>query len=721
MLTDDVKNEIRDRLKAVAASMPAFRSRPGQRVMIAEVAKALGRCPDPVPEGQPAPARPETGTSILLAQGGTGIGKSLAYSLPTAILARHKKKKVVISTATVALQEQLIGRDLPNFFKAAGLDVRVEIAKGRTRYLCNSRLAQAADDMGQLAMFGYEERAKDRAEESGKARALIAAMIEQLGSGAWNGDRDKWAEPIDSTLWSALTTDHHGCLGMKCPAYRGCAQIEARRRLKDADVIVANHALVLADLAKGGKILGKPEEAFYVVDEAHHLPDVAVDSFATSYLVGSGRRTMDKVGAFARALVGAMGSAHAASAMRLTELAARAEEHLAESFEYFASLAQLTPTEASPNPTLEFELSCIPDEFRSLGDSLVRLTADLLEQLGASAEAISDRLGADKATQPLYEKLLADSGAYRGHIEEIHETWELFLEEPDLEQPPVAKWVETTRIKGRTDYRMSASPVLATGYLRRHFWEKAAGVVLTSATLTSLGNFDHFKRRAGLTGYAHLTCIDVPSPFKYPELAALEIPKMTSLPRDYAAHTAEVAAFVRQHIERAGAEGVLVLFTSRRQLDDVLKALPKKLRGIVQSQGDGSKSAIIAAHKDRIDRGQPSVIFGLDSLSEGVDLVGRYCVHVIIAKLPFSVPDDPILRTLSDWVTRRGGNPFYEISVPDAARKLEQAAGRLIRTETDVGKVTVLDTRLWNTRFGKAILKGLPPYRLVVMGREVTL
>lgn len=339
-----------------------------------------------------------------------------------------------------------------------------------------------------------------------------------------------------------------------------------------------------------------------------------------------------------------------------------------------------------------------------------------------AGEAISALLGTEKSKQPLYEKLLSDLGFYVGKIEEIQETWSLFLEEPALDQPPIAKWIEASKFKAQIDFQMCASPVVASGYLRTLLWEKAAGAVLTSATITSLGSFDDFLRRTGLSTYGEsVVCADIPSPFNYLEQATLEIAKMTSSPKDYDAHTAEITERIKGIIAATCNEGTLVLFTSRRQMDDVAKRLPDNLATLVQVQGQGSKTEIIREHKSRIDRGDPSVIFGLASFSEGVDLAARYLTHVIISKLPFAVPDNPVLRTLSDWVVRRGGNAFMEISVPDAARKLEQSVGRLIRTETDTGRVTVLDPRLWNTRYGKSILRGLPPFRLIANGRDVTL
>jgi ATP-dependent DNA helicase DinG len=306
-----------------------------------------------------------------------------------------------------------------------------------------------------------------------------------------------------------------------------------------------------------------------------------------------------------------------------------------------------------------------------------------------------------------------------GRTQEIHRTWSLFLEEPALDAPPIAKWVTTVSHRTGLDYEINASPVVAGPYLRRALWERAAGVILTSATMTSLGTFEDFLRRSGLTAYPAVRCVDLPSPFDYARQATLEIPRLAASPKDPEGHTREVGQRVIDLIGQCQG-GMLVLFTSRRQMDAVAAMLPPDLRPRVQVQGEGSRAALIAEHKARGDRGETAVIFGMDSMAEGVDLAGRYCTQVVVAKLPFAVPDDPILRTLSDWIETRGGEPFAELIVPEAGRKLAQAVGRLIRTEQDQGTVTVLDPRLWNTGYGRRMLRGLPPFRVVAMGRGVT-
>ncbi len=712
MLAEDIKQDIRNKLAAISKAMPGFRSRPAQRVMIAEVAKALAQCPDPG-AGKPVP-----GETILCVEGGTGTGKSLGYSLAGIVMALKKGKKLVISSSTIALQEQLVTRDLPLFCQAADIKASIELAKGRTRFVCQYKLHQVVGDMQQLAVFDKGNSSSDDS-LSDNIRMDIEAMAKDLAAGSWNGDRDA-REGVTDDVWKAVTTDRHGCLNRACPAYKSCAQMAARKRMREASVIVANHDLLLADLVMGGgKILPAPDECFYVIDEAHNLPEKAVSSFATSHMINAERRSAEKLASLASSLQDSLGAAHVAIYEPLHNDASRLQECLTDAYAFLNSLAQLRPTAECPRPTLEFEDSCLPEEFFEIGENIRCLTNRLAGHLDECYELVESFLGSDRSKQALYEKILADVGYYQGRIEEVHTTWALFLEEPSETAPPVAKWIEAVKHrKTGVDFLIHASPVYAGHYLRRLLWEKAAGVILTSATLTTLGTFDDFLARTGLNSY-DVPCVDLPSPFDYAVQGLIDIPKMPN-PKDYEAHTAAVAVRIAEDMATQGQEGMLVLFTSRRQLDDVAGRLPAALRERVLLQGEQSKGAIIAAHCAAIDAGRSSTIFGLASFTEGVDLPSIYCTQVVVTKLPFAVPDSPVLRALSAWIERRGGNPFMQISVPDAARKLEQAVGRLIRTETDQGKVVVTDPRLWDSRYGRAILRGLPPFRVKAMGKEVT-
>lgn len=537
MLTDDAKQEIKDRLKAVSAAMSGFKSRIGQRTMIAEVAKAFGRHPDKPATGAEA-VRPEPGTTILCVQGGTGVGKSLGYSLPGVIMARRKGKRLVISTATIALQEQLTQRDLPLFFKACGLEVSIELAKGRTRFLCPYRLTQVTRDMAQISMFGQDGRQTGSDED---IRKTLTSMATDFAAGRWNGDRDL-RPGVDDQVWRAVTTDRHGCLGQNCPNHNRCAQVDAKKRLKAADVIVANHDLVLADLAMGGgKVLPAPSECFYIFDEGHHLPEKAVSAFASSHLLGVGQQMAQKLANLGPALSKALGVSFRTEAREIEESAGRMAESLGEAESFFASLSQLSPTDRVPNPTLDFQQSFIPEEFFGLGGNVIAACEILTSRLGLASESLLGLPTADNARKALCEKLLTDVGFYVGRVNDILSTWTLFLEETDPENPPIAKWIEAVWGKGGIDFCLHASPVRSAAFLHARLWKEVAGAVVTSATLKTLGHFDAFLRDSGLSLLPDVVCVDLPSSFDYYAQATLEIPRMRALPANTLEHTKEVA------------------------------------------------------------------------------------------------------------------------------------------------------------------------------------
>lgn len=712
MLTETTKQEIRDKMAAISKAMPGFCSRPAQRIMIAEVAKAFSRCPDPGPQvGTPSP-----GSTVCVIEGGTGTGKSLGYSVAGIVMAKQKGKKLIISSSTVALQEQLTTRDLPFFNEAAGLGVKIVLAKGRTRYVCQYKLAHVIGDMQQASMFGREERA-GAADDPEAIRASIEEMAKDYSEGKWDGDRDTRA-PVSDEVWRSLTTDRHGCLNRACPSFKSCAQMAARLRLREADVVVTNHDLLLADLAMGGgKVLPPLEEAFLVVDEAHGLPEKAVSAFSASHYVNAERRSAEKLATLSESIADVLGSAYSTVAEKVHEDAGLLADYLGDIHAFFGSMASLQPTKDVSRPTMPFEQSCLPDGFFEIGENIQKVAGSLASLLGSCQEAANEMLGSDRSKQTLYEKLLADIGFYLGRIEEVSRTWDLFLATPPDDAPPVAKWIEAARFKGGVDYQINSSPVVAAGYLKRMIWEKAAGVVLTSATITTMGNFNDFVRRVGLSGY-DVPCLALPSPFDYATQGIIEIPNVPTPKNNYEGHTQAVLDRLVDDMSKQGPEGMLVLFTSRRQMEDVAGRMPVRFRDRIQVQGEQSKAAIIKAHCKRVDEGQPAVIFGLASFTEGVDLAGHRCTQVVITKLPFAVPDTPVLNTLSEWIERRGGNAFMELAVPDTARKLQQAVGRLIRTEHDFGRVVITDPRIWTSRYGRSILRGLPPFRVIAMGKE---
>jgi len=701
MLNEDLKAQIQTAYSRFLQAK-GFKPRYGQRLMIAEAAKVLG-----------AIEQDEQGTrisedTVVAIEAGTGVGKTVAYSLALIPVAKAAAKRLVIATATVALQEQILYRDLPDVQKNSGLAFSFAIAKGRRRYLCVARLANLLSEgkeHGKTAELFAEEGFSIELDSS--ALALYSRLQSQLDSGAWDGDRDRLSEPLADDDWLRLSVDHHQCAKRRCAYIQHCPFYQAREAAEKVDVIVTNHDLVLADLALGGGlVLPAPDESLYVFDEGHHLADKAISHFAhksrlraTENWLAQSEKTLAKLlaqnpsqGENARAL---MAMSEAARTLR------------SEQQGVLRLCEQLAEFDGSAQPCQRFAGGKIPEPLREAGLALSKGFAAFSTQLEGFAERLKNvldgesRVGISRAQAELWYPLF---GSLLARATENLALWQAFCAEDKAGEPPMARWLALVEVD---DIEVNASPILAAATLRHHLWQRAYGVLLCSATLTALGRFDRLRTRAGLPQNSH--CQIVPSPFDYAKAGLLRVPDLKADPSDTAAHSAAISAALPELL--AETKGSLVLFSSRRQMQEVFEALPVDFAERILRQGVQSKQKTLEQHRERIEKGQNSILFGLASFAEGIDLPGVLCEQVVIAKIPFAVPDEPIEATLAEWIKASGGNPFMQISVPDASLKLIQACGRLIRSENDSGTITVLDRRLLTRPYGKAILESLPPFR----------
>jgi len=282
----------------------------------------------------------------------------------------------------------------------------------------------------------------------------------------------------------------------------------------------------------------------------------------------------------------------------------------------------------------------------------------------------------------------------------------------DEGRAPLSRWVERMTQSRESDYLIAASPIDVAHIYQELLWSRCAGALLTSATLTAGGSFARFQQQVGLHPEDGSQYLRLASPFDYPNRARLVIPKMAAEPTQANAHTEELIEKLPQIL--ADDKAALVLFSSRWQMQRVADGLPMTWRDALLIQGSGAKQQLLGQHFKACEKGQRSILFGLASFAEGLDLAGDLCTHVVIAKLPFSVPNSPVEEAAAEWVERCGGNAFMQISVPDAAIRLMQACGRLLRSEDDSGTITILDRRLVTKRYGSLLLEGLPPFERVV-------
>ncbi|MCW5230945.1 helicase C-terminal domain-containing protein [Verminephrobacter eiseniae] len=358
----------------------------------------------------------------------------------------------------------------------------------------------------------------------------------------------------------------------------------------------------------------------------------------------------------------------------------------------------------------------LPDRWREIGGGLAQAAATMVRALQALREAMVAAAG-DRPAQ--VQAHLSGLGFYLGKLAHVEQTWAWMLREDAPQTLPTARWIERHAGAAHAqDYMVCAAPIGGGEKLRELLWERAGAAVLTSATLRACGRFEPFLEESGLSAYPALHRLDVPSPFDYARRATLHVPRVQAHPKDAAAHTREVLERLPALLEYE--PGALVLFASGRQMREVHDGLPEAFRSRVLMQGQVSRQELIARHRQRVDRSEPSILFGLASLAEGVDLPGDYCTHVVVAKLPFAVPSSPMEQARREWVERQGRSAFMELSVPEVGIRLAQAVGRLLRTHQDSGTVSVLDPRLGSTHWGRLLLlRGLPPFRIVIGERPM--
>lgn len=694
MLSDDVKQQIQSAYSQWLKSR-GMRPRHGQRTMIAQIANTLARS-----------GYGDDGSSpICVVEAGTGTGKTIAYAVGAIPIARALDKTLVITTATVALQEQLVYRDLPDLVESGALDFSFALAKGRGRYACPARMdtiLRQSDPAAGAQPLLLEELAPG---VDADTRKVVQSFYNALMDGEWGGDRDSWDAAITDANWQAVTTDHHQCSGRRCSYVSECPFFKARDGLETVDCIVANHDLVLADLALGGgAVLPPPEDVIFIFDEAHHLPDKACNHSSAYARVGLSREHMEQCRRLCSQMLAAPG-ANDLLAMRIREVPALCEHADELLVNVGGALTMLVNELSQDDSSLELRLPNgeVPADIVVMASELAHVTGQLLDALQRAEEELAK--GLDKGGTQAQEAYSA-LGLMIGRIDRQQRLWQAWSRTDQPGEAPMARWLKIGGSAAADDIEVNAAPVLAASTLRRDIWQRCAGAVLTSATMTALGSFERMMLRSGVPDDATFGCVH--SPFDYQGNATLSIPRLVE-PRDHELHTADVLRWMDTGINLD--EATLVLFASRRQMRDCYDRAPLKLRDRVLLQDHYSKQELLRLHRERIDRAEGSVIFGLASFAEGIDLPGDYCRHVVIAKIPFAVPDDPVEAALAEWVESRGGNAFMEISVPDAAIRLVQACGRLLRSESDTGRVSLLDRRIVTKAYGRRILDSLPPFR----------
>ena len=735
MLPDDIARLGLQAFDQALGASGVFRDRPGQRLMAERVAQTfssatLGR----VEEGAGDPVR-----AIAVVQAGTGVGKSLAYCAPAIAVALARNTRVMISTATVALQEQLVNKDLPALAALMPQPFSFALAKGRGRYVCKLKLSRHAGEAeggidGDDDNLFADELAASAPQHVMQARAVFyAKLVNDLASGSWNGDRDTLVQPPESGLWSPVAAEASSCTGKHCPVFNQCTYYDKRKELVGAQVIVVNHDLLMSSL--GSRMLPELDNCLLVLDEGHHLPAVALDHFAASMDL-SRTLWLETLGNRARRIGGLMTVTESADAPRL---AAQLRQSMLDLSRLLMDLHSpaLKDVGTRPGP-VRFRLprGVLPDAL----DEPLRLLNALAESFLALLSTIAKALRTAMRDQPDEARrlsiLYAQLGMLSPRLEKVQSTTELLLKSADNDSPnneegdeennevgddegsqksvPVAKWFtfetgDAGLDSGLVVIKAHASPILPGSTLRRHFWPLVRTAVVTSATLTSCGRFDFYLRESGLDHDPAATSLEVSSPFDYASQGRFVTVQTLADPRHAESFTLEMVQALLGDLALV-EHGALCLFTSREQMRQAVAMLLGALRDKVLVQNELPRAVLLRQHRERVESGAASIIFGMQSFGEGLDLPGQLCESVFIAKLPFASPDDPVGEARAEWLRSVGRDPFNELVVPATAIRLAQWAGRAIRLETDRAFIYCYDRRLVSTPYGRRLLAGLPAF-----------
>ena len=679
----------------IAPLLGQYEDRPSQRDMAAHICDAYN-------DG-----------GVVLLEAGTGVGKSFAYLVPALWWSRANRERTVVSTNTINLQEQLVGKDLPVLERALGDDAyrpRWALLKGWRNYLCLARLEQA---MGHQHSLLEPERIQE----------LVG--LTEWASRTGDGTLADLPVPPSSEVWDEVAAEPDLCGRLRCKHFERCFLFRARRRAAEADVVVVNHHLLSADLAirqasdnwQEAAVL--PPYQRLILDEAHHLEDVAAGHLGLQVTSRGVRRLLARFERSGRGLAPALAlelsrGNDGSSRSGLEVLQQRMVPNLAQArVATDALFARLfTRLGEVPGGVLRIEESFAEDAVWEQG-----LSAELhdavhgFRRLRDDVELLVDRLSA----QELSDRRLQLLTEMRGVLRRLEGTAEGLTQtlQPAPGGPPMVRWIERTDVRNR-HVALHAVPLDLAPVLREALFDRLRTVVLTSATLAAGGDFSYLEKRTGLSLEPSPVTVRelLPSPFDFGAQCLFGVPNDIPDPRDDELGHDQAVIQVVEELAAASDGGMFVLFTSHRALRRAASALRAGLetRWPLLVQGEAPRDQLLRRFRDS----GRAILLGTDSFWEGVDVPGRALRALVLCKLPFKVPSEPLTAARLERLAEQGEDGFWSYLLPNAALKLKQGFGRLIRSRSDVGVVVLLDRRVVVKRYGPLILDGLPPADRVV-------
>ena len=651
------------------------------------------------------------GDRFGVVEAGTGTGKTIAYCIPAALAARRLEKKVVLVTSTVALQEQLMSGELRQLAELSKHGFRYRLIKGRRRYVCVDRLNQVAHQRGESGLdFGAGTPTDSELNTANR-------LLQRFNAKDWDGNMDAAPEKnISRSLRGRITTDSFGCNRVKCKYSGECPYYSVRDSLKEVDLIVVNYSLLfaVANNVEDSSFLPHPSQCIYVFDEVQRLSEEVSNAGATSAPL---KRIVQ-------------------SCTHLTDVTSRLASSVSVRRNVdglLQRLLHLKPKIASEVERVATHLreECIPGHYgvdpdaqwdktvkRFVNGQIQESTTLQLQGLMAAVNALLENINTlNNLVDPDVdsEKLeLADSvrvkvlDAVNNEREILKSYFETLLDWSTSQHKVAARWIKDG---GEDEQVLHTTPIDAVNYLRELLWEEAYGVICTSATVCTGKGFDFFAKQTGFP-LDETNSLKLDTPFDIKNMVTLQWADMGDQTNPNWDGYKDKASEVIPQLLQDDCSG-LVLFTSITDMKKVYGKLPADFREqcLIQS-GDQPIDSLIDEHRARIDKGENSYIFGTNTFREGIDLPGDYLRHVVIARIPFPVPSDPVMLTQKETLDS-GTNTFMEMDIPLAALRLNQACGRLLRNEQDYGKITMLDRRALEKRYGAQIMAPLPDYTQV--------